>query len=164
MEKKTGKGSIILQVAILFLIGILTTGILTYVFERRLSNESVTRQTEQRAEEFADEARRAIQEFPAYEWLLSYWHTHADVMEIEYDVSFTPGTKTEAKARALAGRYPDLQLRYLTEAQLRAMPEADQKLYAEVSYSWLITRINDIKRSYHIDYLFCVASKEPFDT
>ena len=164
MKKKLRKDGIILQVAILFLVGILTTGILTYVSERRLSNESVTRQTEQRAAEFADEVKRSVTEFPAYAWLLSYWHTHAVELEIEYDATFASGTKTEEKALALTNRYPTLQLRYLTEAQISAMPEEDQRLYAEVAYSWLITRINEIKRAYHIDYLFCVASGEPFDT
>ena len=164
MKKRQRKGGIILQVAILFLVGILTTGILAYVSERRLSNESVTRQTEQRAAEFADEVKRSVTEFPAYEWLLSYWHTHAAKLEIEYDATFASGTKTEAKAVELTKRHPSLQLRYLTEAQITAMPEEDQRLYAEVAYSWLITRINEIKRACNIDYLFCVASREPYDT
>ena len=164
MKKKQRKGGIILQVAILFFIGVLTTGILTYVSERRLSNESVIKQTEQRAAELADEVKRSVTEFPAYQWLLSYWHTHAAKLKIEYDATFASGTKTEETAIKLTNRYPTLQLRYLTEAQIRTMPAEDQRLYAEVAYSWLLTRINEIKRAYHIDYLFCVASAEPFDT
>ncbi|MBP5207214.1 MAG: SpoIIE family protein phosphatase [Clostridia bacterium] len=40
----------------------------------------------------------------------------------------------------------------------------DQKLYAEVAYSWLITRLNQIKRAYHINFLFCVATDETYGT
>ena len=164
MEKKRRKIGIILQVAILFLIGILTTGALTYFLQRQLSYESVTEQTEQHAAKVANETRLSVTEFPAYEWLLRYWHSHADVMEVEYDVGFGSGTETEAKCRELTERHPGLQLRYLTEEQIRALPEQDQKRFAEIAYSWLITRINEIKRSYQIDYLFCVASREPYDT
>ena len=44
------------------------------------------------------------------------------------------------------------------------LPEEDQKLYAEITYSWLITRLNEIKQACHVDYLFCVVTEEPYDT
>ena len=164
MEKKQRRIGIIPQVAILFLVGILTTGILTAVLEWRLSNDSVTRQVENRAEEIADEVRRSVLEYPAYRWLLRFWHDRADSLDIEYDVGFTGETKTEQKCREFTAAHPELQLQYLTELEIQSLPEEEQKLYAEIAYSWLITRIDQIKRAYHIDYLFCVASKEPFDT
>ena len=163
-RKEKRKGGIILEVAALFLMGVLTTGLLTWFSEQALSRESIQNQTELRAEEFSDESRRAVTEYPAYRWLLRYWYTHADTLEIEYDVEYVSGTKTEAKVRLLAERHPDLQLKYADASAITALPEEDQKLYAEVAYSWLITRIDQIKRSYHIDYLFCVVSAEPFDT
>ena len=164
MQKKRRRISILLEVAVLFLIGVLTTGILTYLSERNLSDASVKAQTEQRASEIANEVKQSITEYPAYQWLLRYWYGHSDTLEIEYEVTFSSGTDTEAKCRELTTRYPGIQPRYLNGSQIEALPEQDQKLYAEIAYSWLITRINQIKRTYSIDYLFCVASKEPYDT
>ncbi|MBQ6274967.1 MAG: SpoIIE family protein phosphatase [Oscillospiraceae bacterium] len=157
------KISIIVQVAILFLIGVLATGMLTYICETRLSGDSVQKQTERHAGEIADEAMRAVTEYPAYRWLIRYWYSHPDAMEIEYDALFSEESETEEKCRLFSQRHPELQLRYLDEAQCEALPEEDQRLYAEIAYSWLITRIDQIKQAYHADYLFCVITEEPFD-
>jgi hypothetical protein len=43
------------------------------------------------------------------------------------------------------------------------LPEEDQKLFAEIMYTWVLTRLNEIKDIYKIDYLFCVMSSEPFN-
>ena len=162
-KKRKRKGGIITEVALVFLIGIITTGFLTYFSDKALSSVSIERQTELRAEEIAEEVRQAVTEFPSYPWLLRYWYTKGNQLEIEYDVEYNAGTETEAKAKVLSERYPGLQLKYADVNQVAAMPEEDQKLYAEVAYSWLTTRINQIKRAQHIDFLFCVASKAPYD-
>ncbi len=104
----------------------------------------------------------AVREYPAWRWLLQYWYENSGTMDIEYDAEFQNGTVTEEKSRLLSSHAPDLQLRYADASQIERLTEADQKLYAEITYSWLITRINQIKRTYHIDYLFCVMTKEPF--
>lgn len=163
-DTKQWENSIIVQVLVLFLVGILTTGAITYIAERHLSNDTVLRQAELRSDEIADEVTRAVQEYPGYLWLLRYWYDNADNLDIEYDVDFQSGTGTERKCAELLARHPGLQLRYLTEEDIRALPEEDQKLYAEICYTWLLNRVNQIKRSYHIDYLFCVVSVEPYDS
>lgn len=163
MKKRHKSLGIIPQVAILFLVGILTTGVLAFVMERRLSNDTVTAQTETWAENIAEDARRSVTEYPAYMSLMSFWHERAGDMDIEYDADFSGGTKTKEKCRILTERHPGLQLRYVTEEQFAALPEEDQKLYAEIAYSWLITRVDEIKRAYGVDFLFCVASSEPYD-
>lgn len=163
MKREKRRSSIILEVAVLFLIGVITTGILTYVSETRLSGNSVKKQTELHAAEIADEVRAAVAEFPADQWLIRYWYAHPDTLDIEYDADFGGGTRTAEKCRVFSERHPELQLRYLDEAQCEALPAEDQQLYAEIAYSWLITRIDQIKQSYHVDFLFCVVSEEPFD-
>lgn len=163
MNEGKRKGGIILHVAILFFVGIVTTGLLTYFSEQKLSDQSVTKQTEVHAEEIAEEVRRAVTEYPAYEWFLRYWYSHADALDIEYDAVFSAESLTAEKNRRLSALHPDLELRYADAAQLEALPEADQKLCAEIVYSWLITRVDQIKQTYHIDYLFCVATEEPYD-
>ena len=158
------RGGIILQVAILFLLGVLTTGLLTFVSEQKLSGANVKKQTENYAAQIADEVERAVKEFPAYEWLLRYWYGHADAMSIDYDEDFTADSMTAGKCRLLAQRQPALLLEYATTAELEKLPETDQKLYAEIAYSWLITRIDQIKQAHRIDYLFCVTAEEPYDS
>ena len=162
--KAKKRNSIILQVAVLFAVGVLLTGMMTYFTQRAFSDSRVKRQTETFADEIADEVTCAIREYPAWEWLLRYWYTNADAMEIEYDVEFTAGTDTQKKADLLQQRHPELSLLYADEKTLSQLPEADQKLYAEVAYSWLITRVNEIKRAFDIDYLFCVLTDDTFET
>lgn len=122
------------------------------------------KQTEIYAEEIADEVKRSVMEYPAYQWLLQYWCENAGEMDIEYDAVFSAESKTAEKCRLLAERHPELQFRYADAAQLAALSEEDQRLYAEIVYSWLITRVDQIKQAHGIDYLFCVATEEPYDT
>ena len=163
MQKKR-KISIILEVAVFFLISVLTIGLLTRASEHMQSDTMVIEQTEQRASQIGNEVKMAVEEYPAYKWLLRYWYTHADEMDIEYDVTYSDVTETERKALDFKERHTGYELKYLTETEIRMMAQEDQKIYAEIAYSWLITRINEIKRAYHIDYLFCVASRDPYDT
>ena len=152
------------QVMILFVIGIIMTGIITYITENVLTDVSVTQQTESRTSEMAEEAVMAIREYPASNWLLSYWYTHADEMDIEYDAEYVTGTKTEAKSRILAKRYPGIQLKYASQRDIESMDPKDQKLYAEIAYSWLLTRFDQIKKASNIDYLFCVVADQSYKT
>ena len=152
------------QVMILFVIGIMLTGIITYITENVLTDVSVTQQTESRTSEMAEEAVMAIREYPASNWLLSYWYTHADDMENEYDAEYVTGTKTEKKSRILAKRYPDIQLKYASQRDIESMDPKDQKLYAEIAYSWLLTRFDQIKKASNIDYLFCVVADQSYKT
>ncbi|MBR3247703.1 MAG: SpoIIE family protein phosphatase [Clostridiales bacterium] len=162
MRKSKLKISIILEVSFLFIIGILVTGIITYIAERKISDTSVKKQTELKSEEIARETKTAITEFPAYQWLIMYWYEHPQMLDVEYDALFTDNTVTRDKCKLFEERHPDLQLRYLTRRQCEELPEEDQKLYAEIAYSWLLTRINGIKAANGIDYVFCVVTEEPY--
>ena len=83
-------------------------------------------------------------------------------MEIEYDTDYEQGDAVREKAELLQTHCPGFQLKYATEEQVEALSAEDQKLYAEITYSWLITRINQIKRSYRVDYLFCVSTDNTY--
>ena len=163
MKSQKKRGGVIVQVAVLFILGVLVTGLLTWFTEQSLSGESVKRQTELRTSQIADEVTRSIQEYPAYTWLLQYWYDHAGELDILYDEDFTADSMTAEKSRLLAERQPALSQEYATAADLELLPEEDQKLYAEVAYSWIITRMDQIKQAYDIDYLFCVVTQEPYD-
>lgn len=163
MKKEKIRISLILQVAILFTIGTILIGIFTYFSQRDLSNQHVTRQIESVASQMSEEVTTSVKEYPSYRWLVQYWYDHANDMDIEYDVTYETGAKTQAKTALLQKHQPNLLLKYATTEQIEALSAEDQKLYAEITYSWLITRINQIKQSYHVDYLFCVLTKEPYD-
>jgi serine phosphatase RsbU (regulator of sigma subunit) len=162
MEKQSRWFGIIPQVAVLFAIGVLLTGALTYFSQRSISDESVKRQMESLCTEISDEVRLAIMEYPAYRWLVNYWYENSDSMEIPYDEIFGGGTRTEELLREFSSRHPEIMVKYAEEETIEALPEEDQKLYAEITYSWLITHINQIKRAYHVEYLFCVITDNSF--
>ena len=163
MRGRGRSGSIILQVSVLFLACILITGMMTYFTEQSLASQYVLRQTEEDASEVADEVMRSVKEYPAWEWLIRYWYAHADTMDIHYDEMFTAESLTAEKGRELIAHQPELSLVYATTEEIAVLPEADQKLYAEITYSWLITRLDQIKQAFHINYLFCVVTEEPYD-
>ncbi|MBR2572118.1 MAG: PP2C family protein-serine/threonine phosphatase [Clostridia bacterium] len=160
-QRKRGIG-IIPQVAIYFVIGVLLTGILTYFMQRRYADNTVRQQMESFGARIAEDVMQSVREYPASQWLLQYWYEHP--LDVEYDADFGADTRTEEKCRLFSSRHPDLQLRCATAQALSALPEEDQKLYAEIAYSWLITRVNQIKRSYAVDYLFCVVTDSSFKT
>ena len=162
--KESRRTSLITQVLILTALFILLTGVITYESQRFLSSANVTRETEDRASEIAAEMTMCIREYPSYRWLLSYCYQHWQDMDIEYDAEYGDGTRTEEKYRLLVSHHPEFHLRYADEQDIAALSAEDQKLYAEITYSWLITRINKIKRSHEVDYLFCVLSDAEYKT
>lgn len=164
-----GKSGILYQIYVLAVFGLIIIGICTYISQHEIAKEAVVSQTETFMDEVADETIASIKEYPGYKWLLSYWYEHADELEIEYDVDFRAGTETEKKTRLFSERHPDLQIKYLEATEIEALPKEDQKLYAEITYSWMTTRMNQIKQNYHLEFLFCLATdtdegKHPYET
>ncbi len=151
-----------MQVTVLFLIGTLVIGLLTFFSERSLAKNEVKFRVEKLAHNTAEEVTLSLKEYPAYQWLIKYWYDHYEDMDVEYDADFTQGTKTEEKCHILGEAYPTFTLKYATEEEITSMSEEHQKLYAEIVYSWYITRIDDIKRTYGVDYLFGVMTQDPY--
>ena len=162
-EERT-KGSIIQQVTAFFLLGVLATGLITFVSQHHISDSFVKSQLEDRASNIAEEVKLAIEEYPAYDWLIRYWYEHADSLDIEYDADFSAETETGKKSSLLTERYPGLPLKYVSTEKLQTMPEEDRKLYAEIVYSWLTARIDQIHQANDTDYLFCVMTDESCET
>ena len=160
MDKSRTKVGIIAQIATLFALGMIVIGIFAYFSQQIRYDSKVREETEARSVEIAEDVANSVKEYPASDWLIKYWYDHADEMDIEYDVGFTKGTETEKKSKVLAQKYPDIELRYATEEDVKTMDPGDQKIYAEVIYSWLINSINEIKAIYKVDFLFCVI---PYD-
>lgn len=159
---KRGRIGIIAQISILFVIGILANGLLVFYSQYKNSDRNVIRAMEIVSTQCAGDAMAAFKEYPAYNWLVEYWYEHPDEMDIEYDVGYSNGTRTREKNALFSSRNPGIQLRYATEEELEALPEEDQKLYAEIIYSWVLTRLDQIKTSYGIDYVFCVVASKDY--
>lgn len=163
MEKnQKAKFGLLPQLAVIFLIGSFLIGSLTYITQFLSSRSSVKEQTERIASGIAEEVKNAIYEYPAYPWLLEYWQTHKDTLDLNYDEKFWAETQTEIKSREFSKRHPEIDIRYIDTMDIISLSEEDKKLYAEIAYSWIITRANQIKKSFGVDYLFCVMSEEPY--
>ena len=160
--KDKRRGSIIIEVIILFALSILLTGLITHQSQLYRARSFVTNEIENRAKSIADEVSMTVKEYPAYEWLLDYWCEHAGELNIHYDDSYIKNSWTGKQERLLLSHQPDLSIKYADTKTVEALPPGDQKLYAEVTYSWLLTRINQIKRMQNATFLFCVRTEEPY--
>ena len=163
MKERLKKHGIIREIAIFFLISIIITGMVTWLTQYIGSSSEVRYQVEKSATGVAQEVREAITEFPSYTWLLDYWYENYENLDIEYDADFYQETETYEKFAEFTELHPDILLEYATEEQVRSLSEEDQKLFAEIAYSWLITKVNEIKSSFNVDYLYGVVTEEPFD-
>lgn len=160
----TRRNSIIRQVAIIFILGIVLIGILTFLSVQHFSALSVDEQTTAIADNVTNEVRQAVTEYPAHPFLLRYWYENAKQMEMEYDATYENGPKTELQCRIWYKNHPDMPLDYVTEKQIEALPEEDQRIYAEIMYSRVITRLNQIKASSNTEFLFVILTDENFKT
>ena len=158
METKENKSGIILQIAAAVVLGTAAIAILTFFSQYRLETNSKNNESGQFASRVAQEVIRSVKEYQAYDWLLQYWHANYGAMDVEYEADFSHGTKTEEKVRLLAEHQPDFMVRYASKEDILALPEEDQKLYAEIAYSWLITRVDEIKQNYNISFLYLVLT------
>ena len=148
----------------MFVVCILLTGGIIFASQLYRSSKDITEQMYTLSESLSNEVKHAIREYPAHEWLLNYWLDHAYELDVEYDAGFKSGTETEKKCRLLESHRPDLQLMYADESEIESLSEEDQKLYAEIIYSWLISRVDQIKESYNAKFLYCVQPNEAYDT
>ena len=170
MDSKSVKFGINAQILIVAVVGIILTGFLTYMGEYVMSDRNVREQVTLQAKRVSEDVNSCVKEYPAYHYLIKYWYENRDELDIEYDVNFTTGVETSEKVRLLTEHLgSDFNIRYATQEELENLSDEDMKLYAEIAYSWLITRINAIKKIYDIDYLFCVITdsedgQNPFQT
>lgn len=163
MTEKIRFTSILKQLAALFLAGLILTGWITYSSQLFKTETSVKDQMETIAAEVAEETKMAIMEYEGYKWLFRYWYSHSADLDVEYDAAYNNGTKTVEKVKVFAEHHPETHLKYVSEYDLMGMTEEDRKLYAEIAYSWLTDRIDQIKNVHNVDYLFVIMTEEPYD-
>ena len=160
---KKKKISMLLQIAILFIVGTIAVGalssIMMYAFAYAYARTDQTFYADSAAEDLSG----YIDSFPAHDWLLEYWYEHYAEMDIEYDAPYSGDTVTARKTRLLLERNPGFSPEYATARDVEALSEEDQKLYAEISYSRLITYIDQLKQAHQAAYVFGVVTEEPYE-
>lgn len=161
MKKPWKNRGLHFQISIMILAGILVAAVITYISQYKLSEVDVVRTTGEKAEAAGLEMISAIKEYRSYEWLMPYWQEHADELDVEYDADFGAGTLTEKKQMRFRELHPNLPIRYLQLGEIEKLPEEDKQLYAEITYSWILTRVDEIKRNTDCDYLFLVTTGAP---
>ena len=160
---KKKKISMLIQIAILFVIGVIVFEVLLTSALKAFAFADVMSTHRDRAEAAAEDLEGFLDRFPAHDWLLHYWYEHYDDLEIEYDAPYSADTVTARQYRLLTERNPGFSPEYADEGDVEALAEEDQKLYAEVVYSWLISRIDQMKQAHELSYVFGVVTEEPYD-
>lgn len=161
--KKKIRVSLLFQIAMLFIVGVILIGVISTIALYGFSTRYVMERLETSGGNTAEDLKGFIYDYPAHDWLLRYWYEHAEDMDIEYDAVYNDGTGTEEKYVLLARSHPEFNLEYATTEEVKALPPEDQKLYAEIVYSWLIDRIDYMQMAYDLDYFFCVVTEEPYE-
>ena len=100
-RRELKRGSVIAEVAVIFAICVLVTGVIVYYSQYYKADKIVTAETHQRAQMITNEVKKSVYEYPAYKWLVEYWYSHYDEMDIEYDAEYSEGSKTAEKCRIL---------------------------------------------------------------
>ena len=106
MIGELGKKGIIRQVALLFFVGILLTGLVTFMVQRALADGQVKEHMKRIAAANSVEVVMAIKEFPAYDWLIHYWYDNYETLDIEYDASYEEGTGQRRSAGYFLPTFP----------------------------------------------------------
>lgn len=160
---KKKKISMLLQIAILFVIGVILVETLLSREMEAFAYADVMSDQRARAETAAEELSGYIDRFPAHDWLLQYWYDHYDTLDVEYDAAYSAETVTAQQYRLLMERNPGFSPEYAGIRDVESLSEEDQKLYAEVMYSRLISRIDQMEQAYDFSYVFGVVTEEPYD-
>ena len=160
-EKKSGWYiSIITEMVIFFVCTGLFVAQFTYVTQEKMSDVSVKKDIREFGAPIAEDIIQSIKEYPAYDWILNYWYDHWEELEIEYDAGFERDTLTYEKCLLFEERHPDLQIKYVNNVEAESLPPEDQKLYAEITYSWILSHADQVKQINGLDYLFCVLTRD----
>jgi len=157
--KKRYKEGLVFQVAIFFVIGVLITGLMAYGILQRVYKSAVTHQKETLASQISEETENIIKDYPAWEWLLNYWYTNSDTLNLEYDTS----VKTNEKAKEFVSKHNGFILSDATIQDIIALPAEDQKMYAEIMYNWILASFNSITVAYNTSYLYCASVSEDYN-
>ncbi|MCR4837309.1 MAG: PP2C family protein-serine/threonine phosphatase [Eubacterium sp.] len=148
------------QVAFFFAFATLVTGVISYFALKAITDRTVRSEKEELAEHILYDLAAGMSQYQTIDEMLVYWMDHADELDVEYDY----GDATKRKELELNMRHPSLILGQSTGEDLESMSEEDQKMYAEVLYTWIISEFNSIKELYGVDFVFVMTTDPGFQT
>ena len=157
-KKRNLRISLVWQVALFFVIGVILTACLANITLRRIALNNVKREKESLSAGVLRDVSASIQMYPAYEWLISYWTEHFDELDIEYDTD----VKTHEKAKQFCKDNPGFVLTMASEEDVKELSDEDQKVYAEIIYNWMLDRFNKLMYAYDTEFLYLLATDEDF--
>ncbi|SCW30994.1 Stage II sporulation protein E (SpoIIE) [Ruminococcaceae bacterium YRB3002] len=159
-QKKNSRISLVSQISTFFAVGLIITLILSAFALKRLSDTNVVREKEMMSSGIASEVERTIKEYNSYEWVIDFLAKHADdpLLDIEYDGNYA----TNAKIFELQNRHPGLIINRVSSSILDEFSEEDQRLFAEVVYNDWLSRLNEIKASYGVAFLYIIACDDTY--
>lgn len=154
------KRSLLYQVAVLFLVGVVISGASGWYSLLRISRNVVEEQKKELASAMAEDLIQSIKEYPSWEWLLKYWYDNRDSLDVEYDAEYLTRTKAEEFNRD----NPGYLLTDSEAGKLNKLPKDEQRKYAEIVYSWMILRMDAILSAYDADYMSIVSADPDYSS
>ena len=146
--------SLVTQVSFFFILGTIITGIISYFTLNYNTDQTNRKAKEDLSEQINSGLMMETARYPAYDWLLTYWRDNCKTLDVEYDTIF----ETVKKAEGLCLRHPGVVLKMVTPSEIEEFSFDDQKIYAEVIYNWLLQTFNDIKVTYHVDFVYLMIT------
>ncbi|MCR4845672.1 MAG: PP2C family protein-serine/threonine phosphatase [Eubacterium sp.] len=150
IKRKRYKIGLLFEIAVFFLVGMSITGYLSSMVLNRIADRSVQIEKEILSEGIAKDVKKSIKNYDCYDWVINYWIDHMGELDLEYDKS----VDTYFKEKDFLDKYPELIFDRANDAQLAALPPEDQKAFAEIIFNRLLLRMNDIKASYDVRYVY----------
>ena len=146
------------QVAFFFFFATLITGVISFFALRTITDHSVRQQKEELSRQIVMDIAAGMLKYPAIEIVFAYWIEHAEELDVEYYY----GDQTRAKETWLGKRHPNLVMNEASEDDFLALSENDQKVFAEVMYTYVLQDYSQLKELYDVDFVFAMTSDDQY--
>lgn len=158
--KKNKRFSLLFQISIFFIIGLIMTIALSSFMLKRVADTNVIREKETMSSGIASDVERSVKEYAAYDWVVRYLIEHKDDpdLDLEYDYS----EYTKYKIMDLISRHDGLVISKVSSEIVKGFSDEDQKLFAEIVFNRWLMRLNDIKKSYDVSFLYFFATDDNY--
>ena len=147
-----GGGSILLQlgvvIVILFMLATLVNGFFTW----RMGASSYMKTLEVNTACDLSQVRSSMEEYASLPWLLDYWQSHGEEMDLTGNAS-TRG----AEVAALLAELGVGDVRYVSDDQAAGLSEGQRRVFAEQCYLDINRSFRVIKANMGMESLYCVS-------
>ena len=154
--------SLIAQVAIFFLVGLMITGWISYSILKRQYKDTVQEQKEQLAQHVIYDIVNDLLKQYSFIWLLEYWSENYGIMDVEY-MARTPEQKK--KAEALQKNHPEMPLEQITGEMVKEeFNEHEQRMFAEFFYARDNMSFDNVITTYNMEGVYLILVDPDFSS